>query len=135
MQREKLTFHFLQFGIVMASVPEVISGRGHNSLKVYRALGQFREMVKSLQIVGMNKQKVFQNLHINILHRNWSPSHLKIMWRLNLASFRIIRAFWGIMDPNIPNQGQEYLGSRHKSSTPHSKSNEVQLKCKIHLRV
>ena len=53
----------------MASVPEVISGRGHNSLKVYRALGQFREMVKSLQIVGMNKQKVFQNLHINILHK------------------------------------------------------------------
>ena len=63
----------------MVSVPEVISGRSHAFLKVYKALGQFREMVKSLQIVGMNKQKVFQNLHIHILHPNWSPSHLKIM--------------------------------------------------------
>ena len=40
------------------SVPEVISGRSHTSLRVFRALGQFREIVKSPQIMGMNKQKV-----------------------------------------------------------------------------
>ena len=38
------------------------------------------------------------------------------------------------MDRNIPNQGQGYLGSSCKCSTPHFKSNEVQLKCKGHLR-
>ena len=34
----------------------VISGRSHTSLRVFRALGQFREMAKSPQIMGMNKQ-------------------------------------------------------------------------------
>ena len=39
------------------SDPEVISVRSHTSLRVFTALGQFREMVKSPQIMGMNKQK------------------------------------------------------------------------------
>ena len=39
------------------SGPEVISARNHTSLRVFTALGQFREMVKSPQIMGMNKQK------------------------------------------------------------------------------
>ena len=112
------------------SVPEVISGRIHTSLRVFRALGQFREMLKSPQIMGMNKQKVPQNFH-----PNWSLSNSKIMWGLNLANFRIITALWGIMDPNIPNQGLKYLGVRFKSSTPHFKSNEVHLKCEDHLRI
>ena len=89
------------------SVPDVISGRSHTSLRVFRALEQFREMVKSPQIMGMNKQKVLQNLHIHILHPNWSLSNSWIMWDLSLNSFRVIMAPWGIMDPNIPNQGQE----------------------------
>ena len=50
------------------SVPEVILGRSNTSLMVFRALGQFMEMVKSSQVMGMNKQKVLQNLHIHILH-------------------------------------------------------------------
>ena len=87
------------------SVPEVISGRSCTSLMVFRALGQFREMVTRPKIMGMNKQNVLQNLHIPILHPNWSLSSSKIMWALSLASFRVIRALWGIMDPNIPNQG------------------------------
>ena len=36
---------------------EVMPGRSHISLRVFRALGQFREMSKSPQIIGMNKQK------------------------------------------------------------------------------
>ena len=87
------------------SVPEVISGRSHTSLSVFRVLRQFRDMVKRSQIMGMNKRKVLQNLHVYILHPNWSLSNSKIMWGLSLASFRVIRALWGIMDPNIPNQG------------------------------
>ena len=39
------------------SGPEVISVRNHTSLRIFTALGQFREMVKSPQIMGMNKQK------------------------------------------------------------------------------
>ena len=39
------------------SGPEVISVRSHTSLRVFTALGQFREMVESPQIMGMNKQK------------------------------------------------------------------------------
>ena len=39
------------------------------------------------------------------------------------------------MGPNIPTPGQRYLESSCNSSTPHFKSNEVQLKCKGHLRV
>ena len=38
------------------SGPEVISVRSHASLMVFTALGQFKEMVKSSQIMGMNKQ-------------------------------------------------------------------------------
>ena len=108
------------------SVPEVISGRSHTSLRVFKVLGQFREMVKSPQIMSMNKQKVLQNLYIHILHPNWSLSNSKIMWGLSLISFRVISTLWGIMDPNIPTQRQEYLGGRYKYSTPHFKSNEVQ---------
>ena len=48
MQREKLAFHIFTFwnshGL---SVPEVISGRTHVSFRVFRELGQFREMAKS----------------------------------------------------------------------------------------
>ena len=91
---------------------------------VFMALRQFREMAKRPQIMDMNKQKVLRNLHIHILHPNWFLSNSKIMWGLSLASFRLIRALWGIMDPNIPNQGQEYLGGRYKSWTPRFKSNE-----------
>ena len=87
------------------SAPEVISGRSHTSLMVFMALPQFREMVKTSQIMDMSKQKVLQNLHIHILHPNWFFSNSKIMWGLSLASFRVIRALWGIMDPSIPNQG------------------------------
>ena len=108
-----------------SSVPEVISGRIYISLRAFRALGQFREMVKSSQIMSMNKRKVLQNLYIHILHPNWSLLNSKIMWGLGLASLRAIRVLWGIMDSNIPNQGQEYLGGRYKSLTPHFKSNEV----------
>ena len=39
------------------SGPEVILVRIHTSLRVFTALGQFREMVKSPQIMDMNKQK------------------------------------------------------------------------------
>ena len=47
----------------MAPVSDVISGRSHTSLKLFRALGQFKKMAKSPQIMGINKQKVLQNLH------------------------------------------------------------------------
>ena len=95
------------------SVSEVISGRIHTSLRVFKALGQFREMVKSPEIMGMNKQKVLQNLYIHILHPNWSLSNSKIIWGLILASFKVIRALRGIMDPNIPIQRQKYLEGRY----------------------
>ena len=36
---------------------EVISVTSHTSFRVFTALGQFREMVKSPQIMGMNKEK------------------------------------------------------------------------------
>ena len=39
------------------------------------------------------------------------------------------------MGPNIPSPGQGYLESSCNSSTPHLKSNEVQQKCKGHLKV
>ena len=59
------------------SVPEVISGRSHTSLSVFRVLRQFRDMVKRSQIMGMNKRKVLQNLHVYILHPNWPLSNSK----------------------------------------------------------
>ena len=40
-----------------------------------------------------------------------------------------------IMNQNIPNQGQGYTRKRCKSSTPHLKSNEAQIKRKDHLKV
>ena len=43
------------------TVPEAISRRSHTSLSIFRVLGQFREMVKSSQIMGMNK--VLQNTY------------------------------------------------------------------------
>ena len=46
-----------------------------NVLILRRALGQFREINKSPQTMDMNKQKVLQNLHIHILHPNWSLSN------------------------------------------------------------
>ena len=61
------------------SVPEVILGRIHTSLRVFTTLRQFKEMDKSPQIMGMNKQIVLQNLHLRVLHRNWSFSSSKIM--------------------------------------------------------
>ena len=57
------------------SVPDAILGRSHTSLRVFKALGQFREIVKSPQIMGMNKQKVLQNIHIHALRPNWSLSN------------------------------------------------------------
>ena len=54
------------------SIPDIISRRSYTSLRVFAALGQFREMVKSPQIMDMNKQKVLQNLYIHILHPNGS---------------------------------------------------------------
>ena len=39
------------------SGPEFNSARSHTFLRVFTALGQFTEMVKSSQIMGMNKQK------------------------------------------------------------------------------
>ena len=56
------------------SAPEVISGRNHTSLRVFRELGQFREIGNSLQIMGMNRQKVLQNLHLHVLYPIWSLS-------------------------------------------------------------
>ena len=47
----------------------------HTYLRIFRVLGQFRVMVKSPQMMGMNIQKVLQNLHIHILHPNWSLSN------------------------------------------------------------
>ena len=58
---------------------EVIPGRSHTSLRVLRVSVQFREMGKIPQIIGMNRQKVFQNLFLHTLYPNWSLSSSKIM--------------------------------------------------------
>ena len=57
------------------SVPDAILGRSYTSLRVFKALGQFREIERSPQIMGMTKQKVLQNIHIHVLRPNWSLSN------------------------------------------------------------
>ena len=61
------------------SAPEIILERSHTTLRVFKTARQFREMDKSPQIMGMNKQIVLQNLHLHILHQNWSLLSSKIM--------------------------------------------------------
>ena len=95
---------------------------------VFTALGQFREMVKSPQIMGMNKQKSLYS-HFTFKLVSFKPRVLPVLGHLG------IRAFWGIMDANFTKQGQKYLEGRYKSSTLYFKSNKFQIKCKGHQRV
>ena len=91
-------------------------------------------MSQKPQIMDKNKQNVIENHYLHILHPNWSLLSLMIVWGLRFASFTVVGAFGRNMGQNTPNQGQKNTRRTCESWTPYLKPNEVQLKCKGHLR-
>ena len=65
------------------SDPDVISVRSHTFLRVFTALGQFREMVKSPQIMGMNKQKSLYSYYSSRLV-SFEPRVLPVLRHLGI---------------------------------------------------
>ena len=65
------------------SGPEVISVRTHTSLRVFTALGQFREMVKSPEIMDMNKEKSLHSCYTSKLV-SFKPRILPVLGHLGI---------------------------------------------------
>ena len=103
------------------SDPEIISVRRHTSLRVFTALGQFREMVKSPQTMGLNKQKSLYSYYTFKLV-SFKPRILPVLGHLGIWAFRPLGRFEGLWIQISQNKGR-------------NRSNEFQIKCKGHLRV
>ena len=114
------------------SDPEIISVRRHTSLRVFTALGQFREMVKSPQTMGLNKQKSLYSYYTFKLV-SFKPRILPVLGHLGIWAFRPLGHFEGLWIQISQNKGRNTQGV--VINLLHFKSNEFQIKCKGDLRV